>query len=370
MADDSDQDKTEDPTPHRRQEAREEGNVARSQDLTSTALVAGLLVTLYVFGPDLLGSWKQIVALMLSGDEIARLDPRDLTQTLKDVGGILARGVAPVFISVIVLAVGANVAQVGFLYAPKKLSPNLGGLNPLKGFGKIFGSAKSYVGLLMNLGKMALAGAVAWNAIEAQLPRIVGLQGMEMLPAAGLGARIVFSIAIKVALVLLVLAILDYAYQRYAHAQTLKMTKQQLKEEMKRMDGDPQIKARRRQMAMQQAMSRIRQDVPAADVVVTNPTHFAVAIKYDKDSNRAPRVVAKGADLLAMRIRELAGVGGVPIVERPPLARALYKAVEVGGEIPEDFYAAVAELLAYVYQLDRAAAEAGGGHRLTRISED
>ena len=361
MADDSDQDKTEDPTPQRKREAREEGNVARSQDLTSTALIAGLLVALYAFGPNLLDSWRQVTLLMLGGDEIARLDVRDLTQTMKDVGEILARGVAPIFASVVVLAVAANLAQVGFLYSPKKLAPNLGALNPLKGFGKIFGSGKSYIALLMNLGKMSLAGAVAWHAIEAELPRIVGLQGLDMLPAAGLGAWVVFSVALKVALVLLLLAVVDYAYQRYSHGQQLKMTKQQVKEEMKRMEGDPQIKGRRRQMAMQRAMSRIRQDVPTADVVVTNPTHFAVAIKYDRDSTTAPRVVAKGADLLAMRIRELATGGGVPIVERPPLARALYRSVEVGGEIPEDFYAAVAELLAYVYRLDRHAAEAAQG---------
>ena len=358
MPEDSDQDKTEDATPQRQREAREEGNVAKSADLTSTFLVAGLLVTLKLFGPRLLESWRQVVLLMLGEGELGRLDARLLPQTMKEVGLHVAGGLAPIFISVIVLAVVANVAQVGFLYAPKKLAPNLGAMNPIKGFGKIFGSGKSYVGLLMNLGKMALAGAVAWHAIEASLPEIVSLQGLDMAAAAGLGARVVFGVAIKVAVVLLVLAVVDYAYQRFNHGQQLKMTKQQVKEEMKRMEGDPQIKARRRQIAMQRAMGRIRQDVPTADVIVTNPTHFAVAIKYDEGAMHAPRVVAKGADLLAMRIRELATAGGVPIVERPPLARALYKAVEVGQEIPEDFYSAVAELLAYVYQLDRAAAAA------------
>ena len=359
MSDDNDQDKTEDPTPHRVREAREEGNVPRSADLTSAALVAGLLVTLLIFGPAVLESWRQMTLLMLGGEEIARLDPAALTRTLKDVGWLILGGVAPIFACVFAVAVVANLAQVGFLYAPKKLAPNPNALNPIKGFGKIFGSAKTYVTLLMNLGKMLLAAAVAWYALEAELPRIVSLQGLEMAPAAGLGAWVVFSVGIKVALVLLLLAVLDYAYQRYSHFQELKMTKQQVKDEMKRMEGDPLIKSRRRQMAMQRAMGKIRSDVPTADVVVTNPTHFAVAIKYDEGSMHAPRVVAKGADLLAMRIRELATGGGVPIVERPPLARALYKSVEVGGEIPEDFYAAVAELLAYVYQLDRRMAAAG-----------
>ena len=356
MAEDSDQDRTEDPTPRRRQEAREEGNVAKSQDLASAALVAGLLLTLFGFGGELLGTLRDITAHMLGAEEIARHDPGGLTVTLKQVGLRLGRGIAPIGVAVILIAVAANLAQTGLVYAPKKLAPKPEQLNPIKGFGRIFGSAKTWVGLVMNLGKMGLAGAVAWFAIEAELPRIISIQGLDFTPAVGLGARVVFGVGIKVAVVLLILAILDYAYQRYSHEQQLKMTKQQVKDEMKRMEGDPQIKQRRRQIAMQRAMQRINRDVPAADVIVTNPTHFAVAIKYDESSMHAPRVVAKGADLLAMRIRELASKNGVPIVERPPLARALYRSVEVGQEIPEDFYSAVAELLAYVYQLDRQTA--------------
>ncbi len=358
MAEEFDQDRTEAPTPRRRQEAREEGNVARSADLSAAVLLVGLLVTLYAAGPGMLESWRRTALLMMAPEELARRDPAELTQTLKLVGQHLARGLLPLFVTVVVIAIVANLGQTGFLYAPKKLTPKLETLNPIKGLGRIFGSGKTYIGLLMNLGKMGLAGAVAWFAIKQELPRMVSLQGLEYLPAVTLGSWIVFSIGIKIALVLLVLAILDYGYQRFNHEQQLKMTRQQVKDEMKRMEGDPQIKARRRQVAMQRAMQRIRQDVPTADVIVTNPTHYAVAIRYDESTMSAPKVVAKGADLLAMRIRELASMHGVPIVERPPLARALYQAVEVGREIPEDFYAAVAELLAYVYQLDSAAAGA------------
>ncbi len=360
MAEGADQDRTEDPTPRRRQEAREEGNVARSGDLTATALLVGLLLLLWPLGPRMLESWRQATLMLFGRDELARHDPGQLVQTLKDLGFRLAAPLALFAAGVVGIAVVVNLAQVGFLYAPKKLSPKADALDPIKGFGRIFGSARSYVGLLMNLGKMGLAAAVAWYAIEAELPRIVGLAALELGPGAAAGARIVFGIAIKVALVLLVLAIIDYGYQRYSHEQQLKMTKQQVKEEMRNMEGDPHVKARRRQIAVQRAMQRIKSDVPGADVVVTNPTHYAVAIKYDESTMRAPRVVAKGADLLAGRIRELALANGVPIVERPPLARALFQTVEVGKEIPEDFYAAVAELLAYVYQLDRAAAAGVG----------
>jgi len=154
-----------------------------------------------------------------------------------------------------------------------------------------------------------------------------------------------------VGLVLFALAILDYAYQRYRIEQSLKMSKQEVKDEMRSMDGDPKIKARRRQIALQRIIQRIKKDVPTADVVVTNPTHFAVALQYDSKTMHAPKVVAKGQDLIALRIREIAVASGVPILERKPLARALYKMCEVGQEIPEEFYSTVAEILAYVYEL-------------------
>jgi len=180
---------------------------------------------------------------------------------------------------------------------------------------------------------------------------IVTVQQYDFLQIFAIGADVLYRLAIRLGIVLLILAIVDYAWQRWKHERELKMTKQEVKDEMKRMDGDPQIKARRRDIARQMALQRARQDVPTADVVVTNPTHFAVALKYEEGTMHAPRVVAKGADYMAMRIREIAVAHGIPILERPPLARGLYKLVEVGQEIPEQFYAAVAEILAYVYEL-------------------
>jgi flagellar biosynthetic protein FlhB len=176
-------------------------------------------------------------------------------------------------------------------------------------------------------------------------------QGLEFKQIFNLGASLVYAIGIRIAIVLLILAILDYVYQRFRVEKELKMTKQEIKEEMRRMEGDPKIKQRRRQIALQGAMQRVKKDVPTADVVVTNPTHYAVALKYDPTGMSAPKVVAKGQDFLALRIREIAAGAGVPILERPPLARSLYRLVEVGQEIPEQFYAAVAEILAYVYEL-------------------
>lgn len=356
MADDQqDQDKTEDPTPRRRQQAREEGNVAKSQDLSAAVLMMGVLGLLYVLGAFLLGKLVGITDLLLGEEELVQLTAAGLGETLTQVLKLLGAGMLPLLAGIAMVAALAHLMQVGFLYAPKKLQPKPDHLNPVKGFKRIFFEARTYVAFLMNCGKMGLAAVVAWFAVKAEMPAIVGLAGLEFSAALGLGGWIVLRVAAQIAAVLLVLAILDYAWQKFRHEKQLRMTRQQVKDEMKRMEGDPQIKQRRRQIAMQRSMQRIRSEVPTADVVVTNPTHFAVALRYDEARMTSPRVVAKGADLLAMRIRELASVHGVPIVERPPLARALYRTVEVGQEIPEDFYAAVAELLAYVYQLEQQA---------------
>ncbi|MCP4245577.1 MAG: EscU/YscU/HrcU family type III secretion system export apparatus switch protein [bacterium] len=174
---------------------------------------------------------------------------------------------------------------------------------------------------------------------------------LDYVSVFGLGAALVFQLGMTLAIVLLVLALIDYAYQRYKHERDLKMTKEEVKDELRSMEGDPVVKRRRREVQMQLAYPRLQKEVPGADVVVSNPTHVAVAIKYDADTMASPRVVAKGADLMALRIRQLAAASGVPIMERPPLARALYESVQVGQEVPERFYQAVAEILAYVYEL-------------------
>jgi flagellar biosynthetic protein FlhB len=203
----------------------------------------------------------------------------------------------------------------------------------------------------MGLLKLTVVVMVAWSALNGRLGTVVGAQEMDYLQILGLGASVVYSIGLRVGVALLVLAIIDYAWQRYRLEKQLKMSKQEIKEEMRRMEGDPRIKQRRRQIAMQMANQRLKKDVPTADVIVTNPTEFAVALKYDAGAMHAPRVIAKGQGTMAKRIREIAIANGVPILERKPLARALYKLCEVGQEIPEQFYSAVAEILAYVYEL-------------------
>lgn len=343
--------KSEAPTPRRRQEAREQGQVARSQDLTGAVLIVGSILLLNAFGQDLMKALRALLAETLS---LRTTDPgAAFAHSLASLAHV-ARALAPVLIGVVLVVVAANLLQVGFAPNLKRLQPNLGALNPFKGLGRVFGKGRSPVQALIAAAKLTVLVLVAYAAVRDRLAMIVAAQELSYLQVFGLGAQTVYSVALRVGVALLILAILDYAWQRWRIEQQLKMTKQEVKEEMRRMEGDPKIKQRRRQIAMQIAHQRLKKEVPTADVIVTNPTEYAIAIKYDAGAIHAPRVIAKGRGLMAQRIREIAIASGVPILERKPLARALFKLVEVGQEIPEQFYAAVAEILAYVYELSHS----------------
>jgi flagellar biosynthetic protein FlhB len=344
-------DKTEAPTPRRRQEAREQGNIARSPDLTAAVLLIGTMMLLHYTGSSLAGALKSLVAETLSAATFRDLTLTSPTQVFIKIGLVVALAIAPLFGGVMFLAVVANVAQVGFNLNTKRLEPNLGALNPMKGLGKMFGGAGTAMTMAMSFLKLVLVGMTAYSAVHGRLHQIIAVQQLSYMQIFGLGMEMTYSIAIRIGMLLLVLAIIDYVYQRIRIERDLRMTKQEVKEEMRRMDGDPLMKQRRRQLAQQMAQKKLKKEVPKADVIVTNPTHFAVALKYDADSMNAPRVVAKGGDFMAKRIREIAIEHGIPILERPPLARALYRMCDVGQEIPEQFYSAVAEILAYVYEL-------------------
>jgi flagellar biosynthetic protein FlhB len=357
---DSSAERTEPPTARRLQESREQGQVAKSQDLTAAITLFGAVVLMGMLGGRILTSFRLIVASSLGGewlDDPAR--PVSVVKVLGNTGLIGLRAALPVVLGLFALGVIANVLQVGFLLTPKPLVPNLGKISPLRGLQNLF-SLRSLMRLAMSLGKVFVVLAVAALSIYLDLPKILGLAHLDAGPMIIAAGKLVYWLSVKIAAVLILLAIIDYAYQKWQFHQDQKMTKEEVKEEFKRMEGDPLIKQRRAKVARQLAMQRMGQAVPTADVVVTNPTHFAVALKYD-DSMVAPKVVAKGADIMAMRIRQLAIANGVPIVERPPLARALYRYVEVGQEIPEKFYSAVAEILAYVYRISGKSTAAATG---------
>jgi flagellar biosynthetic protein FlhB len=345
-------DKTEAPTAKRRQEAREQGQIAKSADLSSAALLVGGMYLLKWFGLTIVESLRDVVFFMLSRPSLADLDASHVRGQILQVVGVVGWSLLPVLCGAALIVIIANIAQVGLILNIGRLQPNFGALNPLGGLGRIFSGGQGVVKLLMDLAKVILVGMVAYSAIGGRILEIINAQQLSFLAIFSLGTDIVFSIAIRVGFLLLVLAIIDYAYQRYHLEHELMMSKQEVKEEMRSMEGDPRIKQRRRQVAIQRAMQKLKKEVPKADVIVTNPTHYAVALKYDDKAMRAPRLVAKGADFMAQRIRELAVGAGVPIVERAPLARAIFRMVDVGEEIPEEFYSAVAEILAYVYELN------------------
>ena len=343
-------DKTEAPTARKREEARDQGMVARSTDLTSAAMLVGGLVLLRQFGGKIIASLKAMVEVSLGNRSLSDVRVGSATDNLTTQLAPVASSLMPMLIGLILLAIIVNIAQVGFRVTPEKLMPDIGALNPLKGLGNLF-KPQSFVRLLMGVLKMMLVGMTAYSAIHSRLGLIIGVENLSFEQMFWMGGDLIYSIGMRVGILLLILALIDWVYQKFQFERNLRMTKQEVKDEMRNMDGDPKIKMRRRQIAQQIAQKKLKKDVPTADVVITNPTEYAIALKYDSTLMHAPRVVAKGRDLIAKRIRELAIEAGVPILERKPLARALYKLVEVGQEIPEEFYSAVAEILAYVYEL-------------------
>jgi len=353
MADDLGE-RTEDATPKRKQEAREEGQIARSMDLTGALLLVGAVATLAVAGVPALGAFKRMLEGALDGNTVALpIDKDNVGTAFGYMAAPVITVVLPILLAIWALAFVAVFSQVGWLFAPKAVAPSLSKISPIAGFKRVFGM-NALVKAAMDTFKVGLVLGIAVVTIMQYEQSIVVLAQLSMMEAVNEIAKLLLDLSIRVLAVLLLLGVIDYMYQRFKHARELRMTKQQVKDEMKQMDGDPDVKRRRMRMQQQLAMQRISSAVPKADVIVTNPEHYSVAIQYDADSMNAPKVVAKGADFIAMRIRQIAIANGIPIVERPPLARALYRQVRVGEEVPPDFYKAVAEILAYVYRLSES----------------
>jgi flagellar biosynthetic protein FlhB len=355
MAEERYDERTEPATPRRREEARERGHVARSADLSSAVILLAAILGLEFFGKSLIGGVFGATRGIL--ERLAEVDGTRESLVLHFgsafTGALL--GYLPFILFVMAAALGVNLAQVGFLFTPEPLAPSLERLDPLAGLGRIF-SLRSAVRLLAGLLKISAVGAVVFLTLWSERARLVGLLGHSFEDILQYGVGLMMSLSLRAVLVLLFLAILEYGYQRLQYERDLRMSKQEVREELKRFEGDPKIRERRRAIQRRLAMQRMMQQVPKSTVVITNPTHLAVALEYRKEEMEAPVVVAKGAEGLARRIREVAMEHGVPIVERRELAQALYKGVEVGQAIPYELFQAVAEVLAYVYRLRPVAA--------------
>jgi flagellar biosynthetic protein FlhB len=340
--------KTEAPTPRRRKESRDKGQVAKSQDLTPAVIMLVGLIALRVLGP---GIWQRLLSIMHAGLE-ARGPVRafELIPQASAAARSVMWALVPILILVFIAALVALYWQVGFLFTWHPVKPDLNKLNPLQGVKRMF-SARTFMTSFINFAKVLVMVAAVYVFTSGSAAKILYALEMAHDDAYAMAASELLSLGTRLAVIMLLLALVDFLYQRYRHEKDLRMSKEEVREELKHMEGDPLMKRRRREVQMKLAVQRIQRDVPQADVIVTNPTHLAIALRYQPESMVAPRVVAKGADLMAIRIRQVAAAHRVPIVERRELARAMYDVVEVGQQIPERFYEAIAEVLAYVYEL-------------------
>ena len=345
--------KTEEPTAKKRADARKKGQVGRSQELNT-----GFVLLIAFFVIKML--WEHIYAEIFMfttytySHLMLNLDTESLLQLFISIVTLLVKTVFPVMFSVLIIGLAINFFQVGLNFNTEAIGLKLDKLNPINGFGRIF-SKRSLVELVKSLFKILIIGFFLFRCLKDEIPFMPYFIYYDLATSLEEVSKILFTMAFQVIAVILVLAVIDYAYQKWQTTQDLKMTKQEVKDEMKQSEGDPQIKGKIRQKQRQMAMSRMMQEVPKADVIVTNPTHFAVALSYEQGM-KAPLVVAKGADLVAQKIKRIAKENRVPIVENKPLARALYSTVEIGDAVPENLYQAVAEVLAYVYRLKKKTA--------------
>jgi flagellar biosynthesis protein FlhB len=350
LFDSNNDDRTEQASAFRREEFRKQGKVALSRELVSVAMLLLVGGALYYSGAHLLEQFGAVTKTFFRFDKMGVLGKNDLVTYTQVIVKAWAWACAPVFAVGFVTAVGAAAAQVGFHVTWEPLTPNWERINPVAGFGRLF-SGKSVMEAAKGLVKLGVGGWLLWTFMKGLEPVVGTLFRRDVSEGLLLSIQLVGKMFLWLVAAFSVLAILDFSYQRWTMEKEMRMTKREAKDEFKLREGDPLIKARVRSMQRQIANRRMMKDVPKADVVVTNPTHFAVALKYDPTQMSAPKVVAKGADNIAKRIREIAKENRVPIVENKPLARTLFRDIDVGGYVPKELYKAVAQVLSYVYRL-------------------
>ena len=345
--------KTEKATSKKREDARKKGNVMKSVEVAAAVILLVAFFSIKVFGGLIYKYSSLFTERVITQYSV---DPNGFS--INNLNRIFLDGLityficaGPILAIILITAFAVNAAQVGFQFStePIKFKPNK--INPISGFKRMF-SMKSLVTLLKSLLKIIIIAVMAYSYIMGKLDKVMMLMRVSEISAiVSIGLEIIFGLVFQICVALLILAVLDYAYQWWQFEKDLRMSKQEVKEEYKQLEGDPKVKAKIKEKQRQISMQRMMSDVPKADVVITNPTHFAVAIKYDLEVADAPIVLAKGMDYIAFRIKQIAEESGVEIVENKLLARSLYDGVEVGGKIPADLYQAVAEVLAFVYNL-------------------
>ena len=350
MAEDTSQEKTEEPTERRIEESRKKGQVARSKELNTLLSLMAAAIGMVFLGQYLMADLFELMTSGLSFEPIRLTSSDQMFEVIREQMGMGLAAILPILGLLVFAAFLGPIAMGGAVFSVESLAPKLEKLSPIKGLVRMFG-IQSLMELIKALCKFLLVAAAAIIIIYYSMQDLIGLGFMTVVSAtANAGGLLLWSF-IGFSAVLILVAAIDVPFQLWNHKKQLKMTLQEVKDEMKESEGRPEVKSQIRRMQRQLSESRMMDAVPTADVVITNPTHYAVALKYDQEGNGAPRVVAKGQDFMAKRIREVAAEHDVPLFEAPPLARALHGMVEIGHEIPADLYKAVAQVLAYVFQL-------------------
>ncbi|WP_416198024.1 MAG: Flagellar biosynthetic protein FlhB [Sporanaerobacter sp.] len=348
----ADAEKTEKATPKKRKDAREEGQILQSREISSILILLLSFVGIKIFGKYMFENsmkfMKDTFSLIDNPDKLFVMD--NIMANFLSIIVVFLKIIGPIVLLAFVAGLISNYIQIGFLFTTKPLKPKLNRINPIEGFKRIF-SKRALMELLKSSLKILIIGYTSYGFLKKKINTILNLGNMEIEDMLVSFSKLSFEFGMRIVGVLFFLAILDYFYQWREYEKNLMMTKQELKEEYKQTEGDPLIKSKIREVQRKMAFSRMLQDVPKADVIITNPTHIAVALKYDKDLYIAPFLLAKGADLIAENIKKVASENNIPIVENKPLARTIYETVEIGDIIPEDLYEAVAEVLAYVYSM-------------------
>lgn len=343
-------DKTEDPTPKKKKDARKQGNIAKSSEVNTAMTFLAILVVVYTMSDFIVFEIKNFMVNMLSGNLSMTINNNTIKVLMFKIILSFMKVILPICLIIMVFGIIGNLIQTGFFFSGESLKPKFSKLNPINGFKNMF-SLKSLVNLVKSIVVISVMVAIGYSFMNNNFAGIVKSGDIYTPYLFDTIVDLIKNILGTIAMVVVAIAILDYAYQKYSHNKELKMTKQEAKEEYKQMEGDPHIKGKIKQKQRQMANQRMMQAVPSATVIVTNPTHISIAIRYEQGVDKTPVVVAKGADQVAFKIREIAKSHDVPIIENIPLARLIYREVEIDQEIPEEMYKAVAEVLVAVYKI-------------------
>ena len=344
--------KTEKPTPKKKRDARKEGNVFKSMEINNSVSILASLLLLSLLGPGMMENLKELYVYYLTSgmDIFMELNDSSLNMMVQVTGERSFLIAGPMVLILMVTGMSANFVQVGFLFVPKTVVPKLDKIDPISGFKKMM-SLKTLINLIKSILKVVVVAVLAYNSIIVLAKKMGSTMNYEVNYALSQGFEDMRALAVKLLIAMIGISIMDYIASWFEHQKKLKMDKQEVKDEQKNTDGDPQLKSRIKNLQREMANSRMMQSVPDADVIIVNPTHYAIAIKYDKSKANAPLVIAKGVDLMAQKIKEVAKDNDVSIVENKELARALYGSTNIGDEIPQELFQGVAEILAYIYSL-------------------